>query len=109
MLAAAAGCLVVGGWWLRAIAALAGMLIVPGLLAGLTHLAMPAVGHLMSLAFGAAFAGGYLAGAGPARIAPHPVGYNDSGGLVQVARLRVRRGGGNDPSSLTGRSAGLSR
>lgn len=82
VLAGAAGCLVVGGWRLRAIAALAGTLIVPGLLAGLSHLAMPAVGHVASVAFGAVFAGRYLATARPARVAPHTSGSNGPGGRI---------------------------
>jgi hypothetical protein len=52
ILAALSGCLVVGSWRLRAAAVLAGLIVVPGLLSGLTSLDMSAVGHLSSLVLG---------------------------------------------------------
>lgn len=58
LLAALSGCLVVGSWRLRVAAAIAGVVLVPGLLGGLTSLQMSAVGHLSSLILGAGLAAG---------------------------------------------------
>lgn len=57
LLAALAGCLVIGSWRLRAAALVVGVLIVPGLLTQLPHLDMSSVGHFTALVLGAAFAG----------------------------------------------------
>ena len=55
VLAALAGCLVVGGFRLRLGALAVGAFILPGLLHGFTSLDMTAVGHVSALVLGAAF------------------------------------------------------
>ncbi len=59
MLAALAGCLVIGNWRLRIAAFITGVLIVPGLLVDLPDLDMSSVGHFSSLVLGAGLAGWY--------------------------------------------------
>lgn len=60
LLAALAGCLVIGSWKLRAAALVIGLLIVPNLMVDLPDLDMSSVGHFLALVLGAGLAG-YLA------------------------------------------------
>lgn len=53
MFAALAGCLVVGSQRLRCAAVLAAAMLLPSSLQGISHFGMSAIGHLLSLAFGA--------------------------------------------------------
>ena len=53
LLAALAGCLMIGSWRLRVAAVLAGAMVIPSSLEGLTRLDMSAVGHTCAMAFGA--------------------------------------------------------
>jgi hypothetical protein len=56
LLAALSGCLVVGRRRVRIAAAVAGAIVVPGLVTGISHVGMSAVGHLSSLVLGALLA-----------------------------------------------------
>ncbi len=60
LLAAMAGCLIIGSWKLRAAALVTGLLIVPDLMTDLPQLDMSSVGHFLALVLGAGLAG-YLA------------------------------------------------
>ena len=60
LLAAMAGCLIIGSWKLRAAALVIGLLIVPNLMTDLPQLDMSSVGHFLALVLGAGLTG-YLA------------------------------------------------
>lgn len=56
ILAAMAGCLLLGNWKLKAAAFVSGCIVIPGLLVGIDGLDMSALGHLCSLILGGIFA-----------------------------------------------------